>query len=317
MVSPLTAQISAPSRTPSLRVVAVPASRSLTTAFYHGRVTMADVIAEAYAYGHLATAAFSFAMAVAFAVIAWRVPGYRADLAYAASGLLCAGTALAAMVLALEPTLERARHLFSAAVALYVSVPILWHVQFAADVWEPEPRRRHRRALEVYATSGVLLVILVESGMLDGGAFRRFDVGPIDGGLMVLPGWAALVIFASAFAIIPLSARLLGAAGPRRIERRSGLPLMFLAPPLCGHELMVAAGVHDMVPLGGYFAGLASLQGIVILAVRFRALTERRHLGPYRVERRIGAGGMAEVFLAYRIGSGPLDKVVQPVALKR
>jgi serine/threonine protein kinase len=71
------------------------------------------------------------------------------------------------------------------------------------------------------------------------------------------------------------------------------------------------------VPLGGYFAGLATLQGIVILAVRFRALTEPRSLGPYRIERRLGTGGMADVFLAHRTGSGALGGVVQQVALKR
>jgi CDP-diglyceride synthetase len=272
---------------------------------------------DAYAYGHLATAAFSLAMAIAFAGLAWRVPAYRADFAYAVSALLCAGTGLAAMFLALSPSLVRARALFSIAVALYVSVPILWHLQFAADVWHPARRRRHRWLLIAYAACGVLLVALVQSGALDGGAFRRFRVGPLESGLMVLPGWAAVGIFGFACAIIPLSARLLGADGPRTIERRSALPLMLIAPPLCAHELLIAAEVIDMVPLGGYVAGLASLQGIVILTVRFRAFNEPRRLGPYLIERRLGSGGMADVYLAHRRGEGPLAGVVQPVAVKR
>jgi hypothetical protein len=274
-------------------------------------------MADAYAYGHLTTAAFSLAMAVAFAVLAWRVPTYRADFAYAISALLCAGTGLAAMLLALSPSLGRARALFSIAVALYVSIPILWHTQFAGEVWDVGRRRRHRRLLAAYAAGGVFLIALVQLGALDGGNFRRFRVGPLETGLMVLPAWAAAAIFAFACAIIPLSARLLATAGPRTLERRSALPLMLFAPPLCAHELLVAAQVIDMVPLGGYVAGLASLQGIVILTARFRALTEPRHLGPYQIERRIGSGGMADVFLAHRRGVGPLASVIQPVALKR
>ena len=272
---------------------------------------------DAYAYGHLVTAAFSLAMAVAFAVLAWRVPAYRADIAYAISALLCALTGFAAMLLALSPSLGRARALFAVAIALYVSVPILWHVQFAGDVWSPTRRRNHRRLLVAYALGGIFLVALVELGLLDGGAFRRISVGPVETGLMVLPGWAAATIFAFACAIIPLSARLLAAEGPRSLERRSALPLMVIGPPLCAHELLVAARVIDMVPLGGYVAGLASLQGIVILTERFRALTEPRRLGPYQIERRLGSGGMADVFLAHRRGAGPLAGVVQPVALKR
>ena len=272
---------------------------------------------DAYVFGHLATAAFSAAMAVAFAVLAWRVPAFRADVAYAVSALLCTATGLAAMSLALSPSIHRARALFSIAVALYVSVPILWHVQFAADVWPIARLRRHRRLLVAYAAGGLALVLLLQSGALDGGRFRRIEVGSLESGIMVLPVWIAAAIFAFACAIVPLSIRLLAADGPRKVERRSALPLMLVAPPLCAHELLVACDVIDMVPLGGYVAGLATLQGVVILAVRFRALTEPRCLGPYQIERHLASGGMADVFLAHRRGEGPLAGIRRPVAVKR
>jgi serine/threonine protein kinase len=42
--------------------------------------------------------------------------------------------------------------------------------------------------------------------------------------------------------------------------------------------------------------------------------TERREIGRYRVVRRLGVGGMAEVFLAYQLGAGGIER---KVALKR
>src|SRR4029078_5327895 len=152
-----------------------------------------------------------------------------------------------------------ARALFAVATALYVSVPILWHVQFAGDVWPPDRRRRPRPLLVAYAAGVAFLVALLELGLLDGGVFRRFSVGPVETGLMVLPAWAAASLFAFACGISPLSARLLAAEGVRSLERRSALPLMVIAPPLCAHELLVAARVIDMVPLGRAVAALASL----------------------------------------------------------
>jgi hypothetical protein len=276
-----------------------------------------QVLGDAYAYGHLVTSAFSMTIAAAFAVLALRVRALRADLAYAAVALLCTATGLAAMLLALRPALGHARLLFGIAIALYASVPVLWHIQFAADVLPPPARRRRARLLAGYAGSGAACLALVASGALDGGRFRVLEVGPLRSGLMVLPWWAAGGLFLFALAIIPLSAPLLVAGGPRRLERRSALPIMLIAPPLCAHELLVATGALDMVPLGGLVVGLASFQGVVILAERFRALTERRRLGRYRIERRIGSGGIADVFQARRAAGGPLEGVEQPVALKR
>ncbi|HUS67496.1 MAG TPA: serine/threonine-protein kinase [Kofleriaceae bacterium] len=279
--------------------------------------TIESLLDDAYTYGHLGPIVFSVAMAIAFAAFASRVPAFRADFFYALSALLCAATGMAAMSLALHATVERGRLLFSAAVALYVSVPVLWHMQFAADVWPPAQRRRHRRLLAAYAAGGAVLIAAVELGLLDGGELRRLRVGGIESGLIAVPVWVAALVFSLACIIIPLSWRLLLADGPRRLERRSAVPLMLFAPPLCAQELLSSAGVFEVVPLGGYLAGLAAMQGIVVLAARFRALTEPRRLGPYRIERRLGAGGMAEVFLAHRKGEGPLATVVQPVALKR
>ena len=273
---------------------------------------------EAYAYGHLAMAALSLAMAAAFALLAWRVPSYRADLAYALAAVLCASVALVAMALALDPSLARARLLWCVAAVLYVWVPILWHLQFAAAVWPGSPRRRrHRNLVVAYAAGGAVLIAAIAAGWFDDGSLRRLEVAGMESGLPSTPWWAALALFVFASLNFPLSAALLSTPGPRRAERRSALPLMFVAPPLCGYELLIAAGVFESVPVGGYVAGLASLQGIIIVAQRFRALEEPRRLGAWRIERRIGAGGMAEVFEARRVGAGLLAGVVQPVALKR
>jgi serine/threonine-protein kinase len=273
---------------------------------------------DAYAYGHLAMAALSLAMAAAFALLAWRVPSYRADLAYAVAAVLCASVALAAMALALAPSLARARLLWGIGAILYVSVPILWHVQFAADLWpDSRRRRRHRNLVIAYAVGGAVLFAAILAGWFDDGTLRHLRVGGMQSGLPSTPWWAAGLLFVFACINVWLSASLLAGPGPRRAERRSALPLMLIAPPLCGYELLIAAGVFESIPLGGYVAGLASLQGIIIVAQRFRVLEEPRRLGSWRIERRIGAGGMAEVFAARRVGAGPLAGVVQPVALKR
>lgn len=273
---------------------------------------------QAYAYGHLAMAALSLAMAAAFALLAWRVPNYRADLAYAVAAVLCGAVALAAMALSLDPSLARARLLWEVATALYVWVPILWHLQFAAAVWpDAARRRRHRNLVIAYAVGGAVLVAAIAAGWFDDGTLRHLSVAGMTSGLPSTPWWSAGLLFVFACIAVWLSAALLAGPGPRRAERRSALPLMLIAPPLCGYELLIAAGVFESIPVGGYVAGLASLQGIIIVAQRFRALEEPRRLGAWRIERRIGSGGMAEVFEARRVGAGLLAGVEQPVALKR
>jgi hypothetical protein len=272
---------------------------------------------SAYAYGHLIPIAVSSSMAVAFVVLALRVPDFRDDLVYAGTALLAAATAGASMLVALRPSLVAARVLFAVAIALYTQVAVLWHVQFAVEVLGRDGAARHRRALLAYTMAGLALVCLVATGAFDDGTIRRVELAGARSAVISMPGWAAAILFAFAVALVPLSARLLAARGPRRRERRSCLPIMLAGPPLGGHELLVAIGVSPLVPLGAYVAGLSSLQGIFVLAERFRALTQREQLGPYEIERRLGEGGMAEVFVATRRGSGRLAPVAQRVALKR
>jgi tRNA A-37 threonylcarbamoyl transferase component Bud32 len=275
------------------------------------------VLGEAYAYGHLVPAALSLAMALAFTVLALRVDNHRRDLAYALAAALAGLVALGAMWVALAPSLVAARVLFTAAIALYAVVPTLWHLQFAHLVWPEVNRRLHRTLIGGFVAAGASFIALLWTGALDQGAIRHLELGGATSAVAALSGWSAAVLFGFALTIVPLSAHLLLRPGPRRRERRSALPLMLIAPPLCGHDLLLAAGALDSVPIGGYLAGLASLQGVVILAERFRALTEGPRIGPYKLERRLGEGGMAEVFVARRTGAGPMAQVEQRVALKR
>src|SRR6202000_549835 len=84
------------------------------------------------------------------------------------------------------------------------------------------------------------------------------------------------------------------------------------------HELLIGLEVNPMLPLGGYFAALAGMAGPFVLAERFRVLGQLgARIGRYQIERRLGGGGMADVYLARRDGHERLVNVVQRVALKR
>jgi hypothetical protein len=271
------------------------------------------VLTGAYAYGHLVPATVALSMAIAFAVLGLRVRALRADLAYAACALLCAGTALASMVLALAPSLSAGRALFAVATLLYASIAVLWHAQFG-EVLPPGRRRKHARVVAFAVAIGIVLAALLAAGSLDAGHLRPLPHGTA---LVAMPASSAAMLFAFALGLVAISMPVLGAAGPRARERRACLVFTLIAPPLCGHELLVAVGVIELPPVGAYVAGLASLQGVVVLSERFRALTRHVTLGPYRIEERLGAGGMAEVFVAQRAGKGRLAGIGQRVALKR
>ena len=108
---------------------------------------------------------------------------------------------------------------------------------------------------------------------------------------------------------------LLLADGPRRGERRMlAMPLGLL--PLVGlYELSIGLGVHDLVPIGGYFASLAGVIAPFVLTERFKTLVGSSSVvGSYTILGRLGSGGMADVYLARR---GDAGGVVQRVALKR
>ena len=273
------------------------------------------VLASIYIYGHLVAATFSLAMVLAFAVSALSVPGARSDWWTCFTFVLTGSTGIAEMLLALSPSLEMARALIALEGFLICYVGIAFHVQFAAEVFPPATQRRHRLALLGYAAWLCVLVVFYIGGICDGGQERVIDVAGIHSTAMRLPVWAfvlsATYVCVSSFLNVPL----LLADGPRRGERRMLSVPMGLLPLVGIYELSVGLGVHGLVPVGGYFASLAGIVGPFVLAERFKSLVGGSSVvGSYTILRRLGSGGMADVYLARRGGAGG---VVQRVALKR
>ena len=274
------------------------------------------MLASIYLHGHLVAATFSLAMALAFAVSMARVPGARADLWYVVTFLLTASCALAEMWVAYRPTLAPARaQLCLEAILLFFITPA-FHAQYAHEVFSAHGLRRHRRAVIAYALLTMVVVALIVSGVADGNRIHPLHRWGVHSAAVYLtmPAFALFALFVLANAAI--QAPILLADGPRRSERR-WVALPVLATPLCAvHELGIGIGVVGTLPVGGYFAATAGIIGAFVLAERFRSLVRAGSVvGAYTLERRLGGGGMADVYLARR--GGRPGGVVQRVALKR
>jgi tRNA A-37 threonylcarbamoyl transferase component Bud32 len=273
------------------------------------------VLATVYIYGHLVAATVSVAMGFAFAVSALRVPGVRKDWWTVALFTLTATTAIAEMQLALTGSLFWGRALLAAEGVLICFSVIAFHAQHADDVLPAQAFRQHRLATAIYAAWATICVALIVGGFSDEGTMRPVDVGGIHTGVLRLHG-AAFVLFALyASSSAALQAPLLLRDGPRRGERRMLAVPMLAVPLITFYELFLDIDVNPLVPLGGYFAAATGVTGAFILAERFRSLMGSGSVvGSYEILKRLGSGGMADVFLARRSGSGG---VVQRVALKR
>ncbi len=280
----------------------------------HFRYTDVGVLAEFYIYGHLVAATFSLAMVLAFAVSALSVPGARSDGWTTITFLLTGSTGIVEMLLVKSPSLDLARALIALEGLLILYVSVAFHVQFAAEVFPPERQRRHRIGVLVYAAWCSALVALIVGGVFDNGEPRVIEVAGIRSMAMRMPSWAFLICAAYVCTSSFLNVPLLLTAGPRLGERRMlSVPMTFL--PLVGiYELSIALGFNPLVPVGGYFASLAGVVGPFVLAARLKSLVGGASIGAYTIVRRIGSGGMADVYLARRGGAGG---VVQRVALKR
>ena len=273
------------------------------------------VVAAVYIYGHLVAATFSLAMVLAFAVSALSVPGARSDGWTSATFVLTGSTGIVEMLLAMSPSLDLARALVALEGLLILYVGVAFHVQFAAEVFTPAGARRHRLGILAYGTFCSILVALIIGGACDSGEPRALAVGGIHSMAMRMPTWAFLVcavyVCSSSFLNVPL----LLADGPRRGERRMLAVPMGLLPLVGIYELAIGVGFNPLVPVGGYFASLAGMVGPFVLAERFKSLVGGGSVvGSYTIVRRLGSGGMADVYLARRGGAGG---VVQSVALKR
>jgi tRNA A-37 threonylcarbamoyl transferase component Bud32 len=282
------------------------------------------VFASIYIFGHLVVAAASLMIGFAFAVSALRLPRSRADLWYSLTFVLTAIIALVEMAMAVQPTILRARSYLALIAILVLFSCVAFHAQYAAGVFSGRNQRRHAVAVLGYGGFCAVILACILGGLFDDDRLVALSIRGVHSGVMALPGWAFAICMTYAALSFVLQAPLLLMDGERRLERRFiAFPVLFI--PFIGlHELLIGLGVNPMLPLGGYFAALAGMAGPFVLAERFRTLGQLgdgghrvARIGHYRIERRLGGGGMADVYLARRDGSERLAQVVQHVALKR
>jgi hypothetical protein len=252
-------------------------------------------------------------MAFAFAISALRVPALRSDLWNAAIYLSMVVAGLAEMRMATGGTIVAARfYLVSFAVILFL-VSAGAHVQYARLVFTPEQQRRSRRNLTLYALCGLGLVVACALDLFDHGQVRVQSLWGAHVTVIRANPWAALLMGVYGVSNVWLNAKVLLAPGPRAFERRLVSGAMFGGPIFVVYEMLVVTGVNPYVPIAGYFVTLLGLNGAMVLIERFRNLSESGGtIGGWVIERRIGGGGMADVFLGYRDGS-----VVRRAAIKR
>jgi hypothetical protein len=276
------------------------------------------VFSALYTNGHLVTSAFSVAMALAFAISAARVPNQRQDLWFSGTFLLTASAGLVEMGLATHPSLGLARADLALIAGLLGVVCIGFHAQYAGDALTPARRRQHRRWVIVYAAASAGVAGALVGGLLDLGAVHPVTVWGARSAMIASPWWAFGVLLAFVLGNTALLAPVLLGEGERRGERRLVAVPMMLVPFVTVYELTITVGVNPGVPMAGYFAAMAGLTGAFVLAERFRALAHGGSVvGSYTIDRRLGGGGMADVYLARCAGSGALSSVVRRVALKR
>ena len=274
------------------------------------------MLAQVYTYGHLVAAAFSLAVAMGFYVTATRLGDRRADRSLPAIlYVLFAVVGVAAIVPAAQPSIVAARAYLSLSGGLYAFCAIAFHFSYGA-VFSPERRRVQARRVVGYVAAFLVLNVLLWLGMFDNGLRMIAPAGIEVGVADVTPIGAFAFVLHILFHPVLLVPLLL-APGPQREERRIAAIVVIAGPLGALHEMLICTNVLPSIPLGGYAANLASIAGVLVLVERIRTIDVGIHVGPYRLERRLGTGGMAEVFLARREGTGSLAGVVQRVAFKR
>ncbi len=272
-----------------------------------------------YVYGHLLTIAFSVLMSLAFAMLARRL--FPRDWGNALIFVTTAAAGAAEMAQAAAPTLMGGRILFAVYDLMLLVVTISLHVQYAEDALSPARRRAHRRAMILYGGYCLALLVGLFAGMIDDGE-RPFELWGARSSLPALSlGWAAALMLVPIghFALV---AEIVFRDGPRRRERLSMSPPMFVAILLGVHELGIAAGLPvGRIPLGGYVAAFIGIIGVMMLVARLEEAADQRRgaerFAGYTLEDRLGAGGMAEVFRARRAGTASHLGVQKEVAIKR
>lgn len=284
-----------------------PASLSCTSS------TLILVLADAYVTGHIVMAAFSFSIGISVVIWRLRAPRSGIDWPIAALSFLAAAASTTAALLAAYPSIGWARAYLLVMGWLYVASAYSFVRQHGHAVFTDRELTRAERMLAVYAAFTLVLSIANYAGVL-GSEVRTSTVFGIRASMQAL-SWPVFVVLAMVPLAHPfLAYPLLARPGREARHRRVVLVMVLCAPLIALHDLGVGAGLPS-VPVGGYFVVGISLFSVLLLTERFRS-TEST-IGRWRVERRLGAGGMAEVWLATRRGPGALEHVVRRVALKR
>jgi hypothetical protein len=276
------------------------------------------MFAALYVNGHLVTIAFSLTMALAFAVSAARIPGQVGDLWMVLGFLVTTSLGAVEMLMCFKSSLALARtHLVLGGVLLFI-VAMGIYLRYGSDLRDPVFRRRIGGFIWAYGVLTAVLLFLVAIGALE----RDTHLRTIElWGVRVAMPHFRMDGFAIQFAYTCLQAPILLpvllADGERRAERRM-LALPIALVPLVGlYEDLVCLGVNPYLPLSGYYATAAGLTGAFVLVERFRALTRGDMVGRYLVGKRLGGGGMADVYEARAAGEEELLQVERRVALKR
>jgi tRNA A-37 threonylcarbamoyl transferase component Bud32 len=271
--------------------------------------------ANLYAYGHLPALAFSLSVAMACAVVALRIPGARRDLALSLVYLYTAVTTGVEMLLALRPSVWAGRAYLASGGVVFLSLVVTFHLHYAEVL--PEARRRiYWKAIAGLTGYGALLLVLMMAGVLDGGHTRAVTLWGARSALPAMPLWACLLCALFSFANVPLCAEIY----QRNKGKGSWLVSsgVWAGPLVAVWDLSICAGLNPWVPFGGYLAAVVGVEGAVQLVERLRTMPPPEStIAGYHLERRLGRGGMADVFLAHRRSVGGMEGVVQRVALKR
>jgi tRNA A-37 threonylcarbamoyl transferase component Bud32 len=270
-----------------------------------------------YTYGHLPAIAFSLSMALACLVVGLRIHGARKDLGLALIYLLTAATTGLELLLVLTPSLAAGRAYLIAGGAVFLAFIVVFHRQYAHDVLPERRRLLYQKGIYVTLGYAALLVVLMFAGALDGGHTRTVELWGVRATLPAMPGWACVMSFVYSIANVVLCAELYHRDGPRRTIRWLVSIGMWAGPLVATWDLTICAGLNPYLPIGGYLCAFVGLEGVVVLVERLRSIRQpETNIAGYRLEKRIGLGGQAEVFLAHR-RPHQMDAVVQKVALKR
>ncbi len=275
------------------------------------------MLGSLYTYGHLVAGPLALGLSLAFAMIGWRVPSLRRDLGLAVIFTATGAVTFMQFGMVRVGTVAWARLYVASVHVLHVATVVLIYRIYGREVLAAERRRRAAILVVVFVAADAVMASMLFAGVLDDGV-RWIDVAGIHAPMLRAGLDQAIpnVLFLIGGQMFSLW--ILTRPGPWKQERTIFAVPILLAPLPVIHEQLVTLGWLDAPPMGGYFTALAGLVGAWILAEHVRALSDApRRIANFEVVRKLGAGGLAQVWLAQRRGGGAMGSVTQMVALKR